>query len=217
MRQTLQDLRFGARTLVKTPGFTAVAVLVLSLGIGANSAMFSLVNAILLRPLAGKADELVGLYSHDRTKPESSYRGFAYPNYVDIRDANDVFESLMAHTFSMVGVPAGDTTRQTFIEVVSSNYFDALAVPLVAGRAFTPEEENPSARIPVAIVRHDRAELLGQTVKVNAIDFTVVGVAPPNFTGTMALLSPEMWLPLGMFDVVVNDIFKKTGSGLGDR
>ena len=217
MRQTLQDLRFGARTLIKTPGFTVVAILVLALGIGANSAMFSLVNAIMLRPLAGKADELVGLYSHDRTKPKSSYRGFAYPNYVDIRDANDVFDSLMAHTFSMVGVPAGDTTRQTFIEVVSSNYFDALAVPLVAGRAFTRDEENPSARIPVAIVRHDRAELLGKTIKVNAIDFTVVGVAPPHFTGTMALISPEMWLPLGMFDVVVNDIFKKTGSGLGDR
>lgn len=73
--------------------------------------MFTLVNVMLLKPLAGKADELVGLYSHDRTKPTSSYRGFAYANYVDIRDGNDVFESLMAHTFSMVGVPAGDTTR----------------------------------------------------------------------------------------------------------
>ena len=217
MRHTLQDLRFGARTLIKTPGFTVVAVLVLALGIGANSAMFSLVNAILLRPLAGKADELVGLYSHDRTRPKSSYRGFAYANYADIRDGNDVFESLLAHTFAMVGVPNGDTTRQTFIEVVSSNYFDALGAPLAAGRSFTREEEQPSARIPVAIVRHERAELLGRTIKVNAIDFTVVGVAPRNFTGTMALISPELWLPLGMFDVVVNDIFKKTGSGLADR
>jgi putative ABC transport system permease protein len=217
MRQLLQDLRFGARTLAKTPGFTGVAIVVLALGIGANSAMFTLVNALLLKPLAGQTDELVGLYSHDRSKPESSYRGFAYANYVDIRDGNDVFQSLMAHTFSMVGVPAGDTTRQTFIEVVSSNYFDALGVPLAAGRAFTREEERPSARIPVVIVRHERAALLGQTIKINAIDFTVVGVAPPKFTGTMALLSPDMWLPLGMFDVVVNDIFKNNGSGLADR
>ena len=189
-------------------------MLVLALGIGANSAMFTFDNALLLRPLAGKADELVGLYSHDRTKPESSYRGFAYANYVDIRDGNDVFESLMAHTFSMVGVPAGDTTRQTFIEVVSANYFDALGAPLAAGRAFTLEEERPSSRIPVVIVPYQRANLLGQTIKVNAIDFTVVGVAPRGFTGTMALISPEMWLPLGMFDVVVNDIFKNNGSGL---
>ena len=217
MRQLLQDLRFGARTLLKTPGFTLIAVLVLAIGIGANSAMFSLVNALLIRPLAGEADELVGLYSHDRTKPGSSYRGFSYANYVDIRENNDVFASLLAHTFAMVGVPNGDTTRQTFIEVVSSNYFDALGVPLVAGRAFTAGEERPAANVPVAIVRYDKRDLLGQTVKVNSLDFTVVGVAPPDFTGTMALISPEMWLPLGMFDVVVNDIFKNNGLPFADR
>ena len=217
MRQTLQDLRFGARTLIKTPGFSIVAILVLALGIGANTAMFTLVNALLIRPLAGKADQLVGLYSHDRTQPTSSYRGFAYENFVDIRDGNDVFESVMAHTFAMVGVPAGDTSRQTFIEVVSSNYFEALGVRLAAGRSFTAGEEKPAARIPVAIVRHDRADLLGKTIKINALDFTVVGVAPREFTGTMALISPEMWLPLGMFDIVVNDIFKNNGAGLADR
>jgi predicted permease len=216
MRQFLQDLRFGARTLAKTPGFTVIAILVLAVGIGANSAMFTLVNALLIRPLAGQADELVGLYSHDRTKV-GSYRAFAYANYVDIRDSNDVFDSLMAHTFSMVGVPAGDSTRQTFIEVVSSNFFDTLGVPLAAGRAFTLDEERPSARIPVAIVNHQHRDLLGKTVKINSIDFTVVGVAPRNFTGTMALISPEMWLPLGMFDVVVNDIFKNNGLPFADR
>jgi predicted permease len=217
MRQLFQDLRFGTRTLVKTPAFTTVAILVLALGIGANSAMFTLVNALLISPLAGKTDELVGLYSHDRTKPESSYRGFAYANYVDIRGSNDAFDSLAAHTFAMVGVPHGDTTRQTFIEVVSSNYFETLGVPLAAGRAFTLEEERPASRIPVVIVRHEHADLLGKTVKINALDFTVVGVAPAQFTGTMALISPDMWLPLGMFDIVVNDIFKNNGSGLADR
>ena len=216
MRQFLQDVRFGTRTLLKTPGFTAVAILVLAIGIGANTAMFTLLNALLLKPLAGHADELVGLYSHDRTKT-GSYRAFAYENYVDIRNGTDVFDALMAHTFSMVGVPAGDTTRQTFIEVVSSNYFDALGVRLEAGRAFTLDEERPGARIPVAIASYRKRDLLGKTVKINSIEFTVVGVAPRNVTGTMALISPEMWLPLGMFDVVVNDLFKNNGLPFADR
>src|SRR5262245_41399607 len=216
MLKTLQDLRFGLRTLTKTPGFSAIAIAVLALGIGANTAMFTLVNALLLRPLAGQADELVGLYSHDRTKP-GSFRAFSYANYVDIRDGNGVFDNLMAHSFAMVGVPNGDTTRQTFIEVVSSNYFDTLGVPLAGGRAFTAGEERPGARIPVVVVRHDKAALLGQTIRVNATDFTVVGVAPERFTGTMALITPEMWVPLGMFDVVVNDIFKNNGLPFADR
>src|SRR5215831_19632340 len=216
MTKTLQDLRFGARTFLKTPGFSLVAVAVLALGIGANTAMFTVVNALLLRPLAGRADQLVGLYSHDRTKPDS-FRAFSYPNYVDVRDRNDVFDGLMAHTFAMVGVPAGDGMRQTFVEVVSSNYFETLGAPLAAGRAFTAAEEQPGAHVPVVIVRHDRADLLGRTIKVNAIDFTVVGVAPAGFTGTMALISPELWFPLGMFDTVVNDMFKKKGAGLADR
>ena len=156
MRQLFQDLRFGLRTLGKTPGFTTVAVLVLALGIGANSAMFSLVNALLIKPLAGKTDELVGLYSHDRTKPDR-YRAFSYPNYADIRDQTaDVFDGLMAHTFAMVGVPAGDTTRRSFVAVVSSNYFATLGAPLAAGRTFTADEERPGARLPVVVVGYDR-------------------------------------------------------------
>jgi len=216
MRHFLQDLRFGTRTLSKTPGFTIVAVLVLALGIGANSAMFTLVNALLFRPLAGHVDDMVGLYSHDRTKADS-HRAFSYANYADIRDSNDVFAGLMAHTYSMVGVPAGDTTRQTFVELVSSNYFDTLGVRLSAGRPFSVEEEQPGAAIPVVIVSHDRASLLGHTIEVNSMAFTVVGVAPRGFTGTMALVAGEMWLPLGMFDMVVTDMFKTKGSTLGDR
>jgi predicted permease len=212
----LQDLRFGARTLRKTPGFTVVAVAVLALGIGANAAMFTIVNALLFKPLAGRAGQLVGVFVHDRTKPDS-YRAFSYPEYVDIREHADVFDGVMAHNFSMVGVPAGDSTRQVFADVVSSNYFDTLGVHLAAGRPFTPEEERPGARIPVAIVATDRAALLGQTIKLNSVDFTVVGVVPRGFTGTMALVAPELWLPLGVYDSVVNDIFKNKGTGLGDR
>lgn len=176
MRHLVKDLRFAVRTLSKTSGFTAIAVAVLALGIGANSAMFTLVDALLIRPLAGKTDELVGLYSHDRTRPDS-YRAFSYANYSDIRDANDVFEALTAYTLSTIGIPAGDTMRQTFAEIVTANYFETLGVELAAGRAFTRDEERPGAGIPVAIVRSDRGALLGKTIKVNTVDFTVVGAA----------------------------------------
>ena len=215
MPRLIQDLRFGLRMLGKAPGFTSVAVLVLALGIGANSAMFTLVDALLVRPLVGQAGELVGLYSHDRTKPDS-YRDFSYPNFADIRTAADVFDGLMAHTFAMVGVQKGDTTRQSFAEVVSSNYFNTLGVSLVAGRPFSAQEETPGAHIPVVIVPAGHQAALGDRVRINAIDFTVVGVAPPG-TGTMAIVSAEMWVPLGMFDLVVNDIFKNRAGGLNHR
>lgn len=223
MLPVLQDLRYGLRTFVKAPGFTAVAIVVLGLGIGANTAIFTIVNEMLFRPLSGRAGELVGLFSDDRSK-RGTHRAFSYPNYVDIREQSGVFDGLLAHGFAMVGTPAGDTMRRSFAELVSSNYFDTLGVSLAAGRPFTPEEERPGARIPVVIVTYGRWQqenldpgFLGSTIRINAEDFTVVGVAPKGFTGTMALVSPELYLPLGMFDVVVNDLFKSKETGLGDR
>jgi predicted permease len=223
MSRILQDLRYALRTYVKAPGFSLVAVFVLGLGIGANSAIFTLVNALLFRPLSGRAGEAVGLYSHDRTTPDS-YRAFSYPNYVDLRERGDVFETLMAHTFTMVGLPAGETTRRGFVELVSSNYFQTLGVSLAGGRPFTVEEERAGASIPVVIASHtrwkaegQRPDFVGSTIRVNAIDFTVVGIAPEGFTGTMAIVAPELYLPLGMFDQVVSDLFKNKGTGLADR
>jgi predicted permease len=219
----LQDLRFGLRSFGKARGFTALAVLVLGLGIGVNTAIFTLVNAMLLQPLSGRAGDLVGVYSRDRTKPDS-YRPFSYPNYVDIRDRSGLFDGLMAHTFAMVGEPDGDRMKRTFVAVVSSNYFDTLGVHLAAGRTFTSEEERPGSRIPVVVAgypRWKRANLdpafVGHTLRINNEDFTVVGVAPEGFSGTMALVGPDLFLPLGMFDAVVNDVFKNKGTGLADR
>jgi len=112
MTRLWQDVVYAFRTFIKAPGFSILAILVLAVGIGANAAIFSIVNELLLRPLSGRAGELVGTYSHDRTKPDS-FRSFSYPNYADIRDQADVFESLMAQTFTLVGTTAGDETRQT--------------------------------------------------------------------------------------------------------
>ena len=223
MVNLLQDLRHSVRLLRRTPGFTAVAVLVLGLGIDANTAVFSIVNALLLKPMPGRVSELIGVFNKDRAKPDG-YRGFSYPAYQDLRDQNDVFDGLMAHTFSLVGVREGDSTRRTFAAVVSSNYFTTLGVPLAAGRTFTADEERPGAAIPVAIAsdgfwRHSGADpkLVGSTITVNSTAVTIVGIAPPGFTGTMAFASPDLWFPLGVYDQMVIDIFKQPGQGIADR
>lgn len=215
MNALRQDLAYALRTFIKAPGFTVIAVIVLAVGIGANSAIFTIINQLVFKPLPGRAGELVGLYSHDRTK--HAYRAFSYANYADVRDSSGVFDELLAHTFSMAGEPAGDTTRRTFVELVSSNYFSALGVTLTAGRTFTLEEERPGARIPVAIVPHARRHQLGTTIRLNNQDFTVVGVAPEGFVGTMALVGAELYLPLGMFDTIVTNIFKSNGLPLSSR
>jgi predicted permease len=218
----LQDVRHALRLLRRTPGFTAVAVFVLALGIGANTAVFSLVNALLLRPLPGRIGELVGVFNGDRTKPDA-FRGFSYPAFSDLRDRNDVFDGVAAQTLSLVGIREGDATRRSFAAVVSSNYFATLGVPLTAGRVFTAAEERPGAVLPVVIVSDSfrrraggNSALLGSTIVVNATAFTVVGIAPPGFTGTMAILSPDLWFPIGVYDQIVTDIFKQQ-HGIGER
>jgi predicted permease len=223
MRRLVTDLSYAIRTFTKTPGFTAIAVIVLAVGIGANTAIFTLVNELLLRPLPGRGSELVGVYNRDRVVPDS-FRQFSYPNYVDVRDRSDIFDALMAQTFTMVGTPAGEGTKRTLAVVVSSNYFDTVGVTLAAGRPFSADEERPGARIPVAIVTYGRwmqekrdPAFIGKTIRINAIDFTVIGVAPEGFSGTMALVSADLYLPLGMFDQVVTDRFKNNGNGLTDR
>jgi predicted permease len=219
----LQDLRHSLRLLRRTPGFSAVAVLVLALGIGANTAVFSLVDALVLQPRPGRIDRLVGVFSRNRQKTDE-YKDFSYGQYKDLRDRSGVFEALMAHTFTTLGVRDGDMTKQSFASVVSANYFDTLGVRLAAGRAFTPDEERPGAAIPVIIASYPQwrktgfdPSFIGRTVRVSARDFTIVGVAPRGFSGTMTLMSPEWWLPLGAYDIAVNEMFKQRGSGLGDR
>jgi predicted permease len=223
MADLLRDLRHGVRQLRRTPGFTAVAVLVLGLGIGANTAVFSIVNALVLQPRQGRIDQLVAVYSRDRVKPDR-YRDFSYPAYVDMRERPDIFESLLAHTFSTVGIMEGDNTTQTFASIVSANYFSTLGVRLAAGRAFTSEEERPGSQRHVAIASYavwrrkglDPA-FIGSTMRANGTDYTVVGVAPRGFSGTMTLLSPQWWFPLGSFDTIVNEMFKQRATGLEDR
>ncbi len=207
-----QDFRFGLRTLIGKPGFAVTALLVLAVGIGANTAVFSLLNALLLRPLKmEKPEQIVGCFSRDTKRPDT-YRAFSYPNYLDVREKNRVFTSLMAHDMALVGLAEGDTTRRVFADVISSNYFATLGVPLARGRTFNADEERPEAGIAVAIAsyplwkkRGGDPNFLGSTVRINGRVFTIVGIAPEGFTGTAALFSPELYLPLGVSEAVMND------------
>ena len=194
----LSDLRYAARLLLKDPGFTSIAVLVLALGIGANTAVFTFVNALLLRPIPSDAPRIFGIYSRNTTQP-NQYRSFSYETYEQVRADRSAFADVMAFTMTMAGESRGDTTRQTFAAVVTANYFSTLDVRLAAGRPFTIDEERPGSNVPVAIVGHayarsagvSPADMMGRTVRINARDYTIVGVAPEGFSGTMAIAGPE--------------------------
>ena len=212
LESLVQDIRFAVRMLRKAPGFTAVAVLILALGIGANSALFSLVNALLLRPLNGghPRGEFVGLYSGDRRRPDR-FRAFSYPEYVDIRQKNDVFNELLAESIARPGLTEDGLTRRVMTELISSNYFSALGVELAAGRPFTLEEERPGSDAAVAIVgytywrQHGLApDVVGRPIMLSGRTFTIVGVAPQGFNGTMPVIAPELFLPLGSASLVTD-------------
>lgn len=206
-----QDVRYAIRGLRNKPGFTVAAVLVLALGIGANSAVFSLVDAFLLKPVdVAQPDQLVQVYSRD-TKHPGSYRAFSYPNYVDMRTQNPVFSSLAAYQLSQIGVRQGGQTQRVLADLVSSNYFSTLGVPLFKGRPFSRAEEKPGAPL-TAIVTYSfwkrsgaGQQMLGKELRINSHLFTVIGITPKGFTGTMAMVSPGVFLPLSAFDLVTSN------------
>ncbi len=227
MSNLIQDTRHSLRLLLKNPGFSLTAILVLALGIGANAAVFTLVNEMMFRPLVGsdRPGQPVGVYSHDHTRPDS-YRGFSFPAYADVRDRADSFSHVTAFTLSFVGVGEGDATRRTFAVTASRNYFATLGVDLMAGRTFSEEEERPGSQTPVAIVSYDYwsshggdLSMLGKTIRLNSRPFEIIGIAPRGFTGISALIAPEVWVPIGANELVQNDFMRDDDQGmtLADR
>src|SRR5437764_13284127 len=220
----VQDLRFAVRQLFKALGFTIAAVTVLALGIGVNTAVFSLVNTLSFAPPAyGKPHEMVQLFSQDKKDPKK-FRGFSYPTYLDIREQNTVFSDAMSFNLALIGLGKKGDTRRAFAAIVSSNYFSVLDVPLARGRSFLPEEETPGRNAPVAIVsynywlKHDLdPSVLGSQVLINGRPFTIVGVTPKGFAGTLQILSPEVWLPMSVSDHVANDFGSKHKIAMDDR
>ena len=219
----IQDFRFAVRQLIKAPGFTIAAVIVLALGIGANTAVFSLVHTMFFAPPAySHAKEVVQVFSQDKKNPKT-YRSFSYPTYRDIREQNNVFTDAMAYNLALVGIGQKGDTRRAFAAIVSSNYFSVLGVPLAQGRAFLLEEETPGHNATVAIVsypywkKHNQPAL-GSQLLINGHAFSIVGVLPLGFTGTLQIFSPEVWLPLSVYDQVQNDFASDTEHKvMGDR
>ncbi|MGB7922147.1 MAG: ABC transporter permease [Pyrinomonadaceae bacterium] len=200
----LQDLRFGIRRMLKNPVFTIVATLSLALGIGANTAIFSLVNTVLLRPLpVARPGELLSVFPMAR---DNSVQAFSYLNYVDFRDRNEVFSGLLLSRFAPMSFSRDDNNERIWGYLVSGNYFDVLGVEAARGRTFLPEEDRTRLSHPVAVVSHgcwqrrfggDQA-LVGKSITLNGHSFTVVGIAPEGFFGTEIAYTPEVWVPLMM-------------------
>ena len=215
MQTALSDVRYACRALAGTPGFTAVAVLILAVAIGLNTAVFSLINMVLLQPLHGESQpgQLAALYANDRTRPDS-YHSLSYPAYVDIRDRNQVFARTAGLAVTMVGLGEGEMTRRAFAFVATSTLFPLFDVRPTMGRAFLPEEETPGANRLVTIVSDEYwrrtgadPDIVGKTIRINTQLFTVIGVAPRGFGGPTTLITPAVWLPTGTYDLVAGNAF----------
>lgn len=211
MHSLIQDIRYGLRSLLKRPAFTAVAVLCLALGIGANSTIFTWVNAILMNPIPGVAEpgRLVVLYGTDRNGDDIS---FSYPDYVDLRDRSDLFEGILVQDMQGMSLGSGDRPERIYGMIVSGNFFDVLGVRPILGRGFLPEEDKTPGTHPVAVIsyglwqRHfgGADDVIGKTTTINNHPFTIIGVAPEVFQGTETALAFDVWVPMMMQHEVIS-------------
>jgi putative ABC transport system permease protein len=205
-----QDIRYGLRQLRRNPGFAILAILTLALGIGVNTAVFTIVNTLLLNPLPVKdAQKVVAVETEIRTAASFSTRVqyLSLPNLQDFRQRNRVFATLTGYTYpTAVTLSNGPHARRIFAELVTADYFQTLGIKPILGRFFLPEETNLAAGRPVAVLAYKGWQerfggaigIIGRTVRINAVVFTIVGVAPPGFDGADAVFGPDLWIPAGM-------------------
>ena len=206
----MRGLRQAARGLLHRPAFTAVAVLSLALGIGANAAVFSAVQAIFLRSTTARDPQrLMVLFATIEGVPGTFF--VSYPNFVDYRDSNHVFSHLVSATPVTLGLSGDGPPQRLDGEMVSGDYFAALGVQPALGRAFAPEEDTPGGARPAVVLgdslwrRRFAADpgIVGRTLVLNGHPFTVIGVGPRGFTGTGGLSRSDFWVPLALHDIVL--------------
>jgi len=202
----LQDVRFGARILRKSPGFTIVAVLTLAIGIGANTALFSMVDSLLLRPLPVRDPERITVLAfQQRNGPLRSI--FSIPDYSDIKNqTQSVFSGLFGYQLGLDGVSVNGTGERIQSAYVTSNFFSVLRIKPALGRLILPSEGEAPGTDPVIVLSYSFWKtrfasdpgVVGQSVSVNGHLLTIIGVAPRDFDGVNSLVSFQAYLPLGM-------------------
>src|SRR5215475_12292607 len=206
MQTLLQDLRYGARVLSKSPGFTLVAVFTLALGIGANTAIFGLMDKLMLRSLPVKDPALLVLLQSECLNPRGTFSEFSWADYNDYRAQNRVFADLTAFAPRPVNQGSGDQMERVRAEAVAENYFGMLGVQPILGRAFLPEENKTPGANPVAVLSYSLwrsrfggdSKVIGQTALLNDTNYTIAGVAPANFTGMTVESPTDVWVPAMM-------------------
>jgi predicted permease len=204
----VNDIRYALRWLRRSPGFAAVAVLSLGFGIGVNAAMFSLVDAALLRPIpVDHPDTLVDVFTSSSDGDE--YATTSYPDFLDLKAGNSVFSDMLGYSPMFAALNLGERARLVVGHLVTSNHFDVLGVRPWLGRLLRPGDDEPGAPR-VVVISHQmwRHEFGGdpgvvdRPLRLRGLDYTIVGVAPASFTGVMPLLTPELWLPASQVEEV---------------
>src|SRR5437868_1780475 len=212
----MQDFRFAVRQLLKTPGFTSVAVLTLALAIGVNSAIFALINGVLLKPVVPvRPAEVVNVFTA-RQNASHDYRQFSHNEYRQLREnGGDVFVDVAALEFAVAGIGRDHEMRRSFAFLTSENYFPMLGVQAFRGRFYNAEECKPNANMAVVVSSYGfwkrnggRNDFVGSTLHINGQPYSVIGIAPDGFSGANALIAPDLWVPLG--------IRSQLGSAFGD-
>ncbi len=220
MQALWQDIRYGIRVLTKSPGFTALAILTLALGIGANSTIFSWLNATLLNPLPGVANpqQIVVVA---RGKPGHAQASFSYPDFMDLRERNRTLSGLTASAIYPISLTEQEKPERLWATIVSANYFEDLGVRPIHGRGFLPAEDHAPDGAPYVVISYQlwqrrfggNPSAVGRTISLNNHPYTIVGIAPSEFQGSYTGLRADLWVPLMMSKQIMGsgDLLEQRG------
>jgi predicted permease len=217
------DIRYALRGLRKSPAFAAIAVLTLALGIGANTAIFTVINAVFFHPVPVKDPAgLVEIFTIDQRKFFGLTNNFfpsSFPNAEDIQKRAQSFSGMTVYAFGAtpVSMTVNGQPNQYFAQLASGNFFDVLGVHAQLGRTFRPEEDREAGAGPVVVLSHgfwqrvlaSNPNVIGQDVLINGQGFTIIGVAPKGFQGTTVIGGPDMWIPISMHDQILTGLPKQ--------